>query len=258
MNKKHLPKDIHQYYEITIEKDDLILKENLCTDFEIKNIVQNKPDDVIFIKDDIEERIDNFLNQEFLKIIENEEYITLNKILKQSNFFVKQIVNKDKDIFLNLFNKHKKEQILKLKKEINKFNNKIELLNKLKPSTYKKENLPDNIIFQNLKDKTQYYVLTLEYTKDHFDFVLSINKKDLIPVKINHVKDNLFDIVYYLDENRRSEYTDLISEHEISSTGEVLLSDKMVFKTKSELENYLNKWKVNLDKRFERTIQSLY
>jgi len=258
MNKKNLPNDIHNYYEIVIEKENLILKEKLCTDFEIKNIVQEKPDDVIFIKDDIEERINNFLDKKILTLIESDDYINLNSILEKSNFFVKQVVKRNNNIFLNLFSKHKRKQILRLKKELKEIDDKILLFNKLKNIHYTKKDLPENIIFQNLKEYTEYYVLSMEYTKDHFDFVLGINKKPLIPVKINHIKDNLFDVVYYLNENRRSEYTDLIAEHEISSTGEVLLSDKLVFKNKDSLEQYLHKWKSNIDKRFEHTIKSLY
>lgn len=235
-----------------ISNDKIYLREKYITQYEIESSINTEK--MLISSNYNQDEINNRIEEKIKELKNNEYYKSLCTIYSQSSWIVKKCIDFNTPYLLFLFSKKQKDSLLKLKFDLEKIEKEIIALESLKNKELEIIKLKKEIDVKDIRNDKYLCLRIFEFKT--FDYTINIKEIDLIPISIKEGKDK-FEITYALNEHRGSEYTDLIKENDVKENGDVIGSNKKIFKKMDELKDFLKKWKIELDKKYDMVLKSL-
>lgn len=252
INKNNIDPNLVILKVLEFENNKIMVKEKLFTKYEyVNNLIRLE----IITTDEhnVQENIDYIIKTKIEEIENNTHYLKLKEIFNNLGFISKFLIKKNKT---NLFLKNKRLSIESLLNLIKDYEDKINLYKKIDLSNIEYKKLPETFEVENYETNS-YYVLKLSNDTELFKNRLKIEIKNNLPFKIKE-KEDRYIAEMAIEEYMGSEYTDLIREDSLLENGDVIGSNKKVFKNKEGLHKFLKEWKIEFDERFEFMIKSIY
>lgn len=256
-------KFLYKAFKVEIKHKKISAKQFYLTDYELSNR-DYEEHSVCIYEENLQEYSENLIVKEIDVL--KKELNHLNLIFDNTSPIVSLIIKKK---WFKLFIFKNKETIKNIKKHYVRkrfLQKKIDTLHEILksiPLSIEKTLIKDlPFVFNDTKNHQEIikngfcYMLKIVNNDNEFRSFINIKKPDIIPTKVI-TTDTQHLITLSVNENKGSEYTDLINISSINPDGTVLGSKKIIKQNKTELYDFLTKWKENFDKDFNLMIKSI-